>query len=217
MLSIHASNFKSLRHLRILKNLPVAGRMWVPLLDAADEELSYVVSQMPENAKEFIRPLSSIFSLCVAQFHKIAAGNSTKDWLDFLLEEDGVRIIRDIDMKAIQALSSFSRDVKDTMVVLPYYPSLDDDILKLMDEVELDKFLKEASEAIDDADKLADFIRDKASSAIERFLVSCFYYCLPARTNDCVIQIGVLTNIVFCGVYFRNTYQSFRFRSSGEI
>jgi len=217
MLSIHASNFKSLRHLRILKNLPVAGRMWVPLLDAADEELSYVVSQMPENAKEFIRPLSSIFSLCVAQFHKIAAGNSTKDWLDFLLEEDGVRIIRDIDMKAIQALSSFSRDVKDTMVVLPYYPSLDDDILKLMDEVELDKFLKEASEAIDDADKLADFIRDKASSAIERFLVSCFYYCLPARTNDCVIQIGVLINIVFCGVYFRNTYQSFRFRSSGEI
>ena len=172
MLTIHASNFKSLRHLRTLKDLSVAGRLWIPILDAADEEFSYVVSKLPENAKEFMCPLSSIFSLCVAQFHKIAAGHSTKDWLDFLLEEDGVRIIHDIDMKAIQALSSFSRDIKDMMVILPYYPSIDDDILKLMDEVELDQFLKEASEAIDDADKLAFFIRDKATTAIERFLVS---------------------------------------------
>ena len=50
--------------------------------------------------------------------------------------------------------------------------SLDDDILKLMDEVELESFLKEASEAIDDAGKLAEFIRDKATMAIERFVVS---------------------------------------------
>ena len=41
-----------------------------------------------------------------------------------------------------------------------------------MDEVEIDKLLKEASEAIDDADKLAAFIREKAASAVERFLVS---------------------------------------------
>ena len=50
--------------------------------------------------------------------------------------------------------------------------SIDDDILNLMDEVELDRLLKEASEAIDDADKLAAFIREKAAAAIERFLVS---------------------------------------------
>lgn len=81
-----------------------------------------MVSKMPENAKEVMCPLSSIFSLCVAQFHKISAGHSTKDWLDFMLEDDGVRIIHDIDMKLILALSSFSRDVKDMMVVLPYYP-----------------------------------------------------------------------------------------------
>jgi hypothetical protein len=122
MLTIHASNFKSLRHLRLLKDLSVSGRLWIPLLDAADEEFSYVVSKMPENAKEVMCPFSSIFSLCVAQFHKISSGHSTKDWLDFMLEDDGVRIIHDIDMKLILALSSFSRDVKDMMVVLPYYP-----------------------------------------------------------------------------------------------
>jgi chemotaxis regulatin CheY-phosphate phosphatase CheZ len=55
--------------------------------------------------------------------------------------------------------------------------SIDDDILKLMDEVKLDKFLKEASEAIDDADKLAEFIREKAATAIERFLVSLSAEC----------------------------------------
>lgn len=173
-LTIHASNFKSLRHLRILKDLSVSGRMWIPLMDAADEEFSYIVSRMPENAKSLMCPLSSIFSLAVAQFHKISAGHSTKDWLDFLMEEDAARIIHDIDVKLILALSSFSRDVKDMMLVIPYYPSIDDDILNLMDEVELDKFLKEASEAIDDADKLAEFIREKAATAIERFLVSFF-------------------------------------------
>jgi hypothetical protein len=42
----------------------------------------------------------------------------------------------------------------------------------LIDEVELESFLKEASEAIDDADKLAEFIREKAAIAVERFVVS---------------------------------------------
>lgn len=184
MLSIHASNFKSLRHLRLLKDLSVAGTLWIPLLDAADEEFSYVVSKLPDNAKEFMCPLSSIFSLCVAQFHKIAAGLSAKDWLDFLLEEDGVRIISDLDMKAIQAVSSFSRDVKDMMVILPYYPSIDDDILQLMDEVELDKFLREASEAIDDADKLSDFIRENLSTAIERFLAYLPKLSIPVERRE---------------------------------
>lgn len=41
-----------------------------------------------------------------------------------------------------------------------------------MDEVNLDEFLKEASDAIDDPDNLSKFIREKATIAIERFLVS---------------------------------------------
>ena len=45
----------------------------------------------------------------------------TKDWMDFLLEDEAVRIIHDIDMKLILGLESLSRDVKEMMVVLPYY------------------------------------------------------------------------------------------------
>ena len=122
MLSIHTSNFHSLRQFRMLKDFAVAGKFWMPLLDAADAEFSFLVSKMPDGAKEYMLPLSSLFSLCVLQFHKISEGDLTKDWLDFLLEEEAVNIIHDIDVKLILALESFSRDVKEMMVVLPYYP-----------------------------------------------------------------------------------------------
>ena len=122
MLSIHASNFHTLRRFRMLKDFTIAGKMWIPLLDAADAEFSYMVSRMPENAKDLMCPLSSLFSLCTLQFHKISDGDLTKDWLDFMLEDEAVSIIHDIDMKLILALESFSRDIKEMMVVLPYYP-----------------------------------------------------------------------------------------------
>lgn len=121
MLAIHASNFYSLRHFRMLKDFTIAGKLWIPLLDAADAEFSWAVSRMPENAKELMSPLSSLFSLCVVQFHKIGQGDLTKDWLDFLLEEEAVSIVHDINMKLILALESFSQDIKEMMVVLPYY------------------------------------------------------------------------------------------------
>jgi hypothetical protein len=121
MLNIHASNFTSVRHLRMLKDFSVAGRIWIPLLDAADEECSYLVSHLPENSKEFMCPISSLFSLCVAQFHKINAGDLSKDWLEFLLEEDSARIIQDLDMKLILSLEAFSKDVREMLEVLPYY------------------------------------------------------------------------------------------------
>lgn len=121
MLNIHASNFTSLRHLRMLKDFSIAGRIWIPLLDAADEECSYVVSRLPENSKEFMCPISSLFSLCVAQFHKINAGDLSKDWLEFLLEDDSAQIIKDLDMKVILSLEAFSKDVREMLDVLPYY------------------------------------------------------------------------------------------------
>ena len=53
-----------------------------------------------------------------------------------------------------------------------------------MDEVNLDEFLKEAASAIDNPDILAEYIREKATIAIERFLVChlymphlFFFYC----------------------------------------
>ena len=50
--------------------------------------------------------------------------------------------------------------------------SIDDDILNLMDEVDLEQFLKEASHAMDESDDISQFFREKATFAIERFLVS---------------------------------------------
>jgi hypothetical protein len=122
MLTIHSSNFHTLRQFRMLKDFTIAGRLWIPLLDAAHEEFSFAVSRLPAGAKEYLSPLSSLFSLCVVQFHKINEGDLTKDWLDFLMEDEAAKIIHDIDMKLILALESFSRDVKETMLVLPYYP-----------------------------------------------------------------------------------------------
>jgi hypothetical protein len=118
---IHALNFHSLRHLRMLKDFSTSGGLWMPVLDAADEEFSWMVSHFPQNTKEILTPIANLFSLCVAQFHRIAEGDLTQDWMDFLLQDDAVRIIHDIDMKLILALESLSRDVREMMVVLPYY------------------------------------------------------------------------------------------------
>ena len=167
---------------------------------------------MPENAQDLLIPLSSLFSLCVVQFHKIGEGDLTTHWLDFLMEEEAVAIIHDIDLKLILMLESFARDVNEMMVVLPYYPryrrytrvtaqgfrlwlthpfsqtksdSIEDDILNLVDEVDLDEFLKEASDAIDDEEKLAEFLQEKAIIAIERFLVSSDDHLFFVVPNMC--------------------------------
>jgi hypothetical protein len=66
------------------------------------------------------------------------------------------------------------------------FKSIEDDILNLVDEVDLHEFLKEASEAIEDAEKLSEFIREKVTIAIERFLVSLlkriYVWILVVRT-----------------------------------
>jgi hypothetical protein len=121
MLTIHAATFHSLRHLRILKDFSVSGRIWIPLLDAADEELSWFVANLPDNSQGIMLPVSRLFSLCVAQFHKINDGDLSKDWLAFLLEEESVQIIQEIDMLLILGFESFSRDIREMMTVLPYY------------------------------------------------------------------------------------------------
>jgi len=67
--------------------------------------------------------------------------------------------------------------------------SIDDDILKLMDEVDLDAFLKEASDAIDDPDTLSQFLREKATIAVERFLVSTNILFSVLRCSYLVLRI----------------------------
>lgn len=122
MLTIHASNFKSLRQLRLLKDFTVAGKLWLPILDAANDELHWAVSNMPEKARELMVPLSQLFSLCVSQFHKLGDGDLTADWLKFLMEDDAVELINEIDVKLILAVEAVCKDIKEVMVILPYYP-----------------------------------------------------------------------------------------------
>ena len=50
-----------------------------------------------------------------------------------------------------------------------------------MDEVNVDEFLREAARVIDDPDKLALYLREKATIAIERFLVRNFSLVFPIR------------------------------------
>ncbi len=49
--------------------------------------------------------------------------------------------------------------------------SIDVDILNLVDELNVDEFVKEASSALDDEDKFRAFIKEKATILVERFLV----------------------------------------------
>ena len=184
MITIHASNIHTLRQLRMLKDFTIAGKLWIPMLDAADEEFSWAVSTMPDNVKDVMVPLSKLFSLCVAQFHRIGSGDLTADWLNFLMQDDAVKLIHELDEKLILDLESFCKDIKQVMVVLPYYPSLDDDILNLLDEVDIDEFLREASEAFVDTDKLTIFLREKTTLAIERFLDYLPKMSIPVERRD---------------------------------
>jgi hypothetical protein len=80
--------------------------------------------------------------------------------------------------------------------------------LNLVDEVDLDKTLKEAAEAIVDSDRFAVFLREKSVVAIDKFLVSVsirlskkltFILILFIRkSNDLLVflQTGIFANNV---------------------
>ena len=173
MLSIYAFNATSLRHIRMLKNMPVSGKLWGPLLDAAVEEFVSIVDALPDNGKVFIEPISKLFTLGVANFHKIRSGDIsalTAHWLDFLAQEDAVETIQELDAKLRDSLDRFCKDVKEVMVVLPYYSTIDEDILQLIDEISIKQFLKEAADALVDADRFPVFLREKITFAVSRFL-----------------------------------------------
>lgn len=106
----------------MLKDFTIVGKLWLPILDAANDELHWAVSNMPDNAKELTLPLSQLFSLCVAQFHKLGEGDLTADWLNFLVEDEAVELINEIDVKLILAVEAACKEIKKVMVVLPYYP-----------------------------------------------------------------------------------------------
>jgi hypothetical protein len=48
-------------------------------------------------------------------------GDLNADWLDFLTGQEAVEIIQELDIKLIEAIESFCQDIKDVLLVLPYY------------------------------------------------------------------------------------------------
>lgn len=120
VINIYAFNFHSIRHLRTLNNMPIAGKLWETVLDAIDEELTFATSKIPEQTKYFVEPIVKLFSLGVSQFHCIQRGGSTADWLDFLMEEESVKIIQELDFKLIDSLEALCNDIKQVVQVLPY-------------------------------------------------------------------------------------------------
>lgn len=62
--------------------------------------------------------------------------------------------------------------------------SIDADILNLVDELNVDKFVKEASVALEDEDLLRQFIKEKATIAIERLLDYIPKLSIPVEKRD---------------------------------
>jgi len=170
VINIYAWNFKSMRHLRTLNNMSIAGKLWETVLDAIDEELTFVTSEIPEQTKYFIEPFVKLFSLGVAQFHCIQSGSSNDDWLEFLMRDEAVKIIQELDYKLIDSLEALCTDIKQVVQVLPYIKTIDNDILNLMDEFNFDVFLKEITDIIGDSEKSMMYFTERSAILVERFL-----------------------------------------------
>jgi len=170
MINIFANHFYSIRHLRYLNNMAITGKLWETVLDAVDEELSFATAEFPEQTQEFLKPFVKLFSLGVSQFHSIQSGAVSGDWLDFLLEDESVKLIQELDGRFIDFLESLCRDVKTIFEVMPYIKTIDHDILNLMDEFDPDTLLRELSDSIGDSDKFIQYVKERTSVLIERFL-----------------------------------------------
>jgi len=90
--------------------------------------------------------------------------------LDFLLADESVKIIQELDGRLIDFLDSLCRDVKTIFEVMPYIKTIDHDILNLMDEFDPDLLLRELSDSIGDSEKFICYVKQKTSVLIERFL-----------------------------------------------
>jgi hypothetical protein len=58
--------------------------------------------------------------LGVAHFHSVLSGSTTADWLDFLMDDEAVTIIQELDFKLIRSLEALCNDIREVFQVLPY-------------------------------------------------------------------------------------------------
>jgi len=169
MLNIYAFNFHNFRELILLRNQDIAGSFWERLLDAAHEEFEWGVTRMPEQMRDFGEPFSDLFLMGVCSLKRKRNGERGS-WLNFLDDEKSIALINELELKVIDGIQLLCDDLKDMMEVMPYYATIDDDILNLLDAVELDKVLLESVDALVDKDRFFKFLREKSFAAIDRFL-----------------------------------------------
>jgi len=119
-LNIYASSFRSIRDLRVLQNVHVAGKIWLNLFEASNEELCWKVSSLPPSTRKYGELISKLVTLGVMHFHLVVNGDA-KNWIDFLFETEAVELIHQIDMKVIEDLDLLCEEIKGTINDLPYY------------------------------------------------------------------------------------------------
>lgn len=81
------------------------------------------------------------------------------------------------------------------LCVCKFHLSIEEDILRLIDEVDLKKELKEVGEAIVDTDKFPQYIREKSASAVSRFLVCIFFHLFKLLHSSFMIMNVHVSNI----------------------
>jgi hypothetical protein len=69
--------------------------------------------------------------------------------------------------------------------------SIDDDILNLIDEVDLERELKEIAEALADTEEFPNYMREKSAKAVSVFLVSWYYLVVIHITNSSKVTNSV--------------------------
>ena len=122
-LNIYASSFRTLRELRILKDIQVAGVIWMQILQAANEELYWIVSQMPSNTRQYGAIISKLFTLGVMHFHLVVSGEAT-DWSEFFCGDEAGVLVRELDLKIVRLVESFCEDLQNAAALMPYYERL---------------------------------------------------------------------------------------------
>ena len=83
----------------------------------------WATHRTPAATRDYVVPISKLFSLGVARFHQLNNSEDciSTDWLDFLKEDEAVKIIQDLDAVLMLSLKNLCKDIKEMMQVLPYY------------------------------------------------------------------------------------------------
>eukprot|EP00814_Leptocylindrus_danicus_P003565 CAMPEP_0116005884 /NCGR_PEP_ID=MMETSP0321-20121206/1417_1 /TAXON_ID=163516 /ORGANISM="Leptocylindrus danicus var. danicus, Strain B650" /LENGTH=511 /DNA_ID=CAMNT_0003474369 /DNA_START=112 /DNA_END=1647 /DNA_ORIENTATION=- len=148
-----------------------------------NEEFGWNVSRMPEGTREYGSIVAKLFTLGVMHFHLVRA-RQEQDWYGFLFEDEAVQLISLLDLKIVNDIESFCNELKETVEILPYYASIDEDLLNFLDGVELDKVFKEAALAMRERDDFTSFLREKSETTIDHFLDYLPKMHIPIEKRD---------------------------------